>query len=185
MTPPLESRRTPAPHVWLKREDTHELGAFKWRGALPTLAGYGDGGTRRDRVDRKPRRRDRVGGRGGSGSRAIVFAPREASATKLALIERLGAEIRLRGRRHGRGEGAGHARRGRARPAVLRGRRRAGAVRGLRGDRRRAPRPARRDARGRRRPGRERRAARRDRPRARRAARPRRCGSASSPRRRR
>jgi threonine dehydratase len=23
--------------VWLKREDHHELGAFKWRGALPAL----------------------------------------------------------------------------------------------------------------------------------------------------
>ena len=26
--------------IWLKREDAHELGAFKWRGALPTLERY-------------------------------------------------------------------------------------------------------------------------------------------------
>ena len=26
--------------LFLKREDEHELGAFKWRGALPTVEGY-------------------------------------------------------------------------------------------------------------------------------------------------
>src|SRR5262249_11883170 len=30
--------------VFLKREDAHELGAFKWRGALPVLERYRDGG---------------------------------------------------------------------------------------------------------------------------------------------
>ena len=35
----------PGHRLLLKREDEHELGAFKWRGALPTLAGYGDVGT--------------------------------------------------------------------------------------------------------------------------------------------
>jgi threonine synthase len=30
--------------VFLKREDVHELGAFKWRGALPVLRGYRDAG---------------------------------------------------------------------------------------------------------------------------------------------
>jgi len=29
----------PGREVWLKREDVHEFGAFKWRGALPALAG--------------------------------------------------------------------------------------------------------------------------------------------------
>ena len=28
--------------LYLKREDVHELGAFKWRGALPVLAAYRD-----------------------------------------------------------------------------------------------------------------------------------------------
>src|ERR1700754_4880160 len=31
--------------VWLKREDQHELGAFKWRGALPALERFKAGGT--------------------------------------------------------------------------------------------------------------------------------------------
>ncbi len=44
---PLE----PAPHalsagrpVFVKREDVHELGAFKWRGALPVLTAYREAG---------------------------------------------------------------------------------------------------------------------------------------------
>ena len=63
---------------------------------------------------------------------------------------------------------------------VLRGRRRAGAARRLRGDRRRDPRPAGRGARGRRRARRQRRAARRRRPRTRRPLAARRGASASS-----
>ena len=39
--PPGLTRRK---SVYLKREDVHELGAFKWRGALPTLERYRDGG---------------------------------------------------------------------------------------------------------------------------------------------
>ena len=31
---------SPGRVLYLKREDTHELGAFKWRGALPTLEQY-------------------------------------------------------------------------------------------------------------------------------------------------
>ena len=30
--------------LFLKREDVHELGAFKWRGALPSLEKYRAGG---------------------------------------------------------------------------------------------------------------------------------------------
>src|SRR3954451_18536927 len=30
--------------VWLKREDQHELGAFKWRGALPAMEAFRDAG---------------------------------------------------------------------------------------------------------------------------------------------
>ena len=36
----------PDVRVYLKREDVHELGAFKWRGALPALERY-----RRDGAD--------------------------------------------------------------------------------------------------------------------------------------
>ena len=49
--------------LWLKREDVHELGAFKWRGALPTIEAYKARGAarRRHRLDRQPRRGRRVG----------------------------------------------------------------------------------------------------------------------------
>lgn len=76
--------------IWLKREDTHELGAFKWRGALAVL---------------ERRREDVVtastGNHGAAaawaarrlGRRATVFVPRGASATKLALLRRQGADV--------------------------------------------------------------------------------------------
>jgi threonine dehydratase len=85
--------------LFLKREDLHELGAFKWRGALPTVEEF--------------RRRGAAavvtastGNHGAAtawacrrlGLHAIVYAPEGASQTKLALIEGVGAEIRLRGR---------------------------------------------------------------------------------------
>jgi threonine dehydratase len=87
---PLE--RSPwDPDVWLKREDEHELGAFKWRGALTTLERL-----RRDVVTAS------TGNQGAAaawaarrlGLRATVFVPSGASATKLALIRAQGAEVR-------------------------------------------------------------------------------------------
>jgi threonine dehydratase len=84
--------------LWLKREDVHELGAFKWRGALPTVEAY------------KARGASAVvtastGNHGAAVAwacqrldlRAMVYAPAGASLPKLALIDRLGAEIRLIG----------------------------------------------------------------------------------------
>ena len=48
---PLPTPLEPAPAslggdrpLFLKREDVHELGAFKWRGALPVLIAYRDAG---------------------------------------------------------------------------------------------------------------------------------------------
>jgi threonine dehydratase len=81
--------------VWLKREDVHELGAFKWRGALPALERHG-----RDAVTAS------TGNHGAAtawaarelGLRAVVFVPLEASAAKLAILERLGADVRRAGR---------------------------------------------------------------------------------------
>jgi threonine dehydratase len=77
--------------IWLKREDEHELGAFKWRGAQAVL---------------EQRRPDVVvtastGNHGAAtawaakraGVRAVIFVPREASEAKLALIEAQGAEL--------------------------------------------------------------------------------------------
>ncbi|HWM13044.1 MAG TPA: pyridoxal-phosphate dependent enzyme, partial [Gaiellaceae bacterium] len=46
--PPTPLETAPAAlgrrQLFLKREDVHELGAFKWRGALPVLTSHGDRG---------------------------------------------------------------------------------------------------------------------------------------------
>ena len=78
--------------IWLKREDEHQLGAFKWRGALATLearrpdvvvtASTGNHGAATAWAARR------------AGIRAIVFVPEAASAAKVALIELQGAELR-------------------------------------------------------------------------------------------
>jgi threonine dehydratase len=77
--------------LWLQREDEHELGAFKWRGAVAVL---------------EARRPDVVvtastGNHGAAtawaahraGVPAVVFVPVHASAAKVALIEAQGAEL--------------------------------------------------------------------------------------------
>jgi len=84
--------------VFLKREDVHELGAFKWRGALPTLAGYARDGAAAVVTAS-------TGNHGAAtawaaerlGLEAIVFAPEGASRAKLELIEALHASVRLVG----------------------------------------------------------------------------------------
>ncbi len=101
MTTPLE----PAPpslaagrEVWLKREDVHELGAFKWRAALPVVAHYRDRGAQGVVTAS-------TGNHGAAtawaarrlGIEAIVFAPSETSRSKLAHLQRLGADIRQGG----------------------------------------------------------------------------------------
>jgi threonine dehydratase len=82
----------------LKREDRHELGAFKWRGALPTLAAYRDRGASAVVTAS-------TGNHGAAtawaaqrtGLRAVVFVPEQASRPKLRLMEELGAELRHAG----------------------------------------------------------------------------------------
>jgi threonine dehydratase len=82
----------------LKREDVHELGAFKWRGALPTLESYKKKGASAVVTAS-------TGNHGAAvawasrelGLRAMVYAPAGASLAKLALIDSLGAEVRLIG----------------------------------------------------------------------------------------
>jgi threonine dehydratase len=90
------ARTTPlADGIWLTREDEHELGAFKWRGALAVL---------------EAKRPDVVvtastGNHGAAtawaaqrvGARAIVFVPEGAARAKVALIEAQGAELRVEG----------------------------------------------------------------------------------------
>ena len=101
MSTPLEE----APHslagdrrLLLKREDVHELGAFKWRGALPSLRAYRERGA--DAVVTAS-----TGNHGAAtawaaqrtGMRAVVFGPEAASRAKVAVMEDLGAELRLVG----------------------------------------------------------------------------------------
>jgi threonine dehydratase len=82
----------------LKREDRHQLGAFKWRGALPALEAYRARGA--DGVVTAS-----TGNHGAATAwaaqrvrmRVVVFVPEQASRAKLDLLERLGAELRLAG----------------------------------------------------------------------------------------
>jgi threonine dehydratase len=83
----------------LKREDDHELGVFKWRGALPALRAYHDRGA--DVVVTAS-----TGNHGAAtawaaerlGMRAVVFVPEAASETKVGLLRGLGADLRAEGR---------------------------------------------------------------------------------------
>ena len=145
--------------LFLKREDVHELGAFKWRGSLPVITAYREPG----RTQWSPRRRETT-------DRAAWAAPR------------LGLQARLERRAHtGRSRGRGTRSRyrlvgadleqrmgeGRATPtspaSVFEDGDR-GAIRRVRLDRGRDPRPGRRAGVGDRRARWERRAARRHRP---------------------
>jgi threonine dehydratase len=99
MTPtPLEEATLAGRRVLLKREDVHELGAFKWRGALPVLERYAADGARAVVTAS-------TGNHGAAtawaaqrvGLDAVVYAPQTASRAKLALMEGAGAEIRQTG----------------------------------------------------------------------------------------
>ena len=86
------------PELWLKREDVHELGVFKWRSTLPVVAelaaeGHGAVVT------------SSTGNHGAAvawacrrlGMNAIVFVPPAANEQKLALLENLRADVRTAG----------------------------------------------------------------------------------------
>jgi len=84
--------------LYLKREDTHELGAFKWRGALPTLERFAaDGALAVVTASTGNHGAATAWAAAELGLEAVVFVPEQASATKLAHIDRLGAEIRREG----------------------------------------------------------------------------------------
>jgi threonine dehydratase len=95
---PLEEAELYGRRVLLKREDTHELGSFKWRGALPTLEEY-----QRDGVETVITAS--TGNHGAAtawaanrlGMRVVVFASEGTSRTKTEIMERLGADVRLVG----------------------------------------------------------------------------------------
>jgi threonine dehydratase len=84
--------------LWLKREDLHELGAFKWRGALPTLEHLRARGV--DTVVTAS-----TGNHGAAtawaaartGMSAVVFAPEDASRAKVERLTELGADLHLVG----------------------------------------------------------------------------------------
>jgi threonine dehydratase len=84
--------------VWLKREDVHELGVFKWRGALPVVEDLARNG--HEAVVTAS-----TGNHGAAvalacrqtGIRAIVFVPPGAAEPKLANLDRLGADVRVAG----------------------------------------------------------------------------------------
>jgi threonine dehydratase len=84
--------------LYLKREDVHELGAFKWRGALPVLTAFREGGAAAVVTAS-------TGNHGAAtawaaarvGLDAVVYAPEAAAKAKVDLIRELGAEIRLVG----------------------------------------------------------------------------------------
>jgi threonine dehydratase len=103
MTTPTPLETAPEPlaggrPLYLKREDTHELGAFKWRGALPVLTAYRDEG-------RVAVVTASTGNHGAAtawaaqrlGLDAVVYAPEGAARAKLDLVAALGAEVRLVG----------------------------------------------------------------------------------------
>ena len=102
MTTPLQ----PAPATWLpgcevylKREDEHELGAFKWRGAMPVMAAHRAAG--REAVVTAS-----TGNHGAAtawaaarlGMRAVVFVPDGVSVAKAGLLGSLGADLHEGGR---------------------------------------------------------------------------------------
>jgi threonine dehydratase len=92
------SELTGGRQVLLKREDRHELGSFKWRGALPTVEGFRTAGATAVVTAS-------TGNHGAAtawaaertGMRAIVFAPEGSTRAKVDLIESLGADLRLEG----------------------------------------------------------------------------------------
>ena len=80
--------------VYLKREDVHELGAFKWRGALPALEGYSHDGASGVVTAS-------TGNHGAAtawaaqrlGLAATIYVPEGASRTKLAKLSAFRAEL--------------------------------------------------------------------------------------------
>ncbi len=84
--------------VYLKREDTHELGAFKWRGALPALERYkSDGATGVVTASTGNHAVATAWAAERVGLSATVFVPEGASETKLAKLDGLGAELVVEG----------------------------------------------------------------------------------------
>ena len=109
---PLEPRPSalrPATASTSSARTSHELGAFKWRGALPALERYRarrrDG--RRHGLHRQPRRRHGVGGGAARALARSCTCPRARARRSSRSSRRSGAEVVVDRRRPRRGEGAG------------------------------------------------------------------------------
>jgi threonine dehydratase len=98
MQTPLQGATLAGREVWLKREDLHELGAFKWRAALPVVEQFRDRGAgtvvtastgNQGAATAWAARRAGIG--------AVIFAPLATSRAKLRVLEELGADVRLTG----------------------------------------------------------------------------------------
>jgi threonine dehydratase len=84
--------------VFLKREDVHDLGVFKWRRARPVLEEYRSRGAAAVVTAS-------TGNHGAATAWAardldlvaVVYVPRDASRTKVARLEELGADLKLVG----------------------------------------------------------------------------------------
>ena len=84
--------------VFLKREDVHELGAFKWRGALPALARFArDGAAAVVTASTGNHGVATAWAAERVGLGAVVFVPEDASREKLRLLERVHASVRASG----------------------------------------------------------------------------------------
>jgi threonine dehydratase len=84
----------PGRTLFLKREDGHELGAFKWRGTLPVVERYrrqGHGSVVTASTGNHGAATAWAASR--HGITAVVFVPERASAAKLQLLHGLGAEL--------------------------------------------------------------------------------------------
>src|SRR6266545_5955104 len=84
----------PGRRVHLKREDVHELGAFKWRGAMPALERFrADGAEGVVTASTGNHGVATVWAAAQLGLSATVYVPVTTSRTKLALLTRLGADV--------------------------------------------------------------------------------------------
>jgi threonine dehydratase len=84
----------PGRTVYLKREDVHELGAFKWRGAVPALERYqAEGASGVVTASTGNHGAAAAWAASRLGMTATVYAPKVASRTKLARLSRLGADV--------------------------------------------------------------------------------------------
>ena len=80
--------------IYLKREDVHELGAFKWRAALPVLQQYAaDGATGVVTASTGNHGAATAWAAARLGLEATVYAPEVTSRTKLDYLDRLGARV--------------------------------------------------------------------------------------------